>query len=130
MPSIRKTGGATVLTSPYGMPPSLLVMDQFQPPTWVVGVGALPLLATSDLEGSDPEYVTIMANAVYESATADSWSGVGFWLNDGLLYVEPVRTFTNAYMAHKAAKENGQMAIYAMHLGVVELVAQEAQVSS
>ena len=31
LPSIRETGGATVLTSPYGMPPSLLVMDQFQP---------------------------------------------------------------------------------------------------
>lgn len=128
LPAIESTGGATVLTSPYGMPPSLLVMDQFQPPTWVVGSGVEPVSLPAKWM-ADVEYITLVANATYESTVANSWSAVGFWLNDGVLYVEPVEVFTNHYMAIEAAKQRDQIAIYAAHSDRLEwLVGQPLHV--
>lgn len=119
LPAVESTGGATVLTSPYGMPPSLLVMDQYQPPTWVVGSGVEPVTLPAKWM-RDAEYIAMVGDAVYESAVANSWSAVGFWVNDGTLYVEPVQVFTNHYMAIEAGRERDQLAIYAAHRGELE----------
>ena len=129
LPEIESTGGATVLTSPYGMPPSILRMDKYQPPTWVVGMGVEP-------DGIHPdavhnvEHVTDVANMVYESMQATAWTAVGFWLDgEGWLLVEPVETYTNHHMAIEAGRRNDQQAIFALHSGRVEyLLPREAQV--
>lgn len=126
LPEIERSGGATVLTSPYGMPPSLLVMDKYQPPTWVVGYGVEPDVAINS-DGMDPANLAGIANCVYADGITDSWSGVGFWTNDGMLYIEPVRIFTSHYMAVDEAKRRGQIAIYAAHTGELEWLPQEAQ---
>lgn len=124
LPAVESTGGATVLTSPYGMPPSLLVMDKYQPPTWVVGYGVQPDVAINS-DGMDPANLAAIANCVYADGIADSWSGVGFWTNDGMLYIEPVRIFTNHYMAVEEARKFDQLAIYAAHTGELEFLAPE-----
>lgn len=128
LPEIERSGGATVLTSPYGMPPSLLVMDKFQPPTWVVGMGVEPDVFRYRPKRKGTALVVLeAANLAYLRTNRDSWSGVGFWNNFGKLYVEPAAIFTNHYMAVEEAKRRGQMAIYAAHTGELEWLPQEAQ---
>lgn len=125
LPAIAATGGATVLTSPYGMPPSLLVMDEYQPPTWVVGMGVEPVYVSPSLHASH-EAVAFAANFLLESLDLNSWSAVGFWVDgDNLLVIEPVETYTHHGMALQAAMEHNQSAIYAMHTGEVEWVAAD-----
>lgn len=127
LPEVEKSGGATVLTSPYGMPPSLLVMDQFQPPTWVVGMGVEPVPLHPDAV-HNVEHLTMVANDVYESLAATAWTAVGFWLDgEGWLYVEPAEVYTNHYMAVEAGKANHQLAIFALHTGETEWLPQETQ---
>ena len=120
LPEIEATGGATVLTSPYGMPPAILRMDKYQPPTWVVGMGVEPVPLHPDAV-HNVEHLTMVANDVYESLQATAWTAVGFWLDgEGWLYVEPAEVFTNHYMAIEAGRRNDQFAIYALHSGRVE----------
>lgn len=127
LPEIVATGGATVLASPYGMPLALLRMDKYQPKTWVVGMGAEPEFLNMD--SVTPELVTTVANSVLDSVYRNAWTAVGFWNNDGTLYVEPVETYTNHYMAVEAAKRNDQFAIYELSTGQLEVIASpEAQV--
>lgn len=123
MPEIEASGGATVLTSPYA-PPSLLKADKFQPPTWVVGIGSPATLVPAGwLQRVD--YITLAAQDAELNGTGSLWSAVGFWLDDlGRLYIEPVETFTNHYMALDAAKRHGQDAIYALHTASVEYVGE------
>lgn len=121
LPEVQASGGATVLTSPYGMPAGLLYMDQYQPPTWVVGMGGGEVLYPDS--ANDVGFVTRAAESVFNSSQPDSWSGVGFWVNDGWLYIDPIRIFTNHYMALEAAKKYNQLAIYAMHTGELEFLA-------
>jgi hypothetical protein len=118
MPEVAATGGATVLASPYGMPLALLRMDKYQPKTWIVGMGAEPDVI--DMDSATPELVTTVANSVLDSVYRNAWTAVGFWVNDGRLFVEPVETYTNHYMAVEAAKRNDQMAIYALHTQELE----------
>lgn len=120
IPEIESTGGATVLTSPYGMPPALLRMDKYQPPTWVVGLGAMPLEVSSTDLPLDWDLVHAVANRVLDDYRLNSWSAVGFWMDEGVLYIEPVATYTNHYMAIEAAKDAQQLAIYALHTGATE----------
>lgn len=127
LPEIEATGGATVLASPYGMPLALLRMDKYQPPTWVVGMGAEPEFISMD--SATPVVVTTVGNLVLDSVYRNAWTAVGFWNNDGLLYVEPVETYTNHYMAVEAAKRNDQFAIFELSSGQLEVIASpETQV--
>jgi hypothetical protein len=120
LPEIAATGGATVLASPYGMPLALLRMDKYQPATWIVGMGAVP--DTVGMDSATPELVTEIANSVLDSVYRNAWTAVGFWVNDGTLYVEPVETYTSYFMAVEAAKRNDQMAIYALHSQELEFL--------
>ena len=92
LPEIEATGGATVLASPYGMPLALLRMDKYQPRTWAVGLGATPEFIPMD--SATPELVTTVSNSVLDSVYRNAWTAVGFWNNDGVLYVEPVETLS------------------------------------
>jgi hypothetical protein len=121
LPEIESTGGATVLASPYGMPPALLRMDKYQPPTWIVATGSIPLDCAVD--EASPELVTNLANLVTAMNRQDAYSAVGFWSYDGRLYIEPVETYTSHTMAVQAATDNDQIAIYAMHSGQTEFLA-------
>lgn len=123
LPEIKSTGGATVLVSPYGMPPAILRMDQYQPKTWVVALGACPV--DVPLDGLEANELTILANLVLDSFHRNAWSAVGFWAFEGRLYVEPVETFTSHEMAVQAAKDCDQIAIYAMHTGETEFLVPE-----
>lgn len=128
LPAVQATGGATVLTSPYGMPPSLLVMDKYQPPTWVVGMGVEPIYVAPSLADSEGT-IAVAANMALDSVGLNSWSAIGFWVDgEGMLCIEPVETFTNHHMAITAGRERGQDAIYAMHRGELEWLPREAQV--
>lgn len=120
LPEIESTGGATVLTSPYGMPPALLRMDAYQPPTWVVGMGIEPIYVAPSLRDSVGT-VTEAANMALDSVGLNAWSAVGFWVDgDGMLVIEPVETFTNHHMAITAGRERDQIAIFPLHTGQVE----------
>ena len=122
IPEIESTGGATVLASPYGMPPALLRMDAYQPPTWIVGMGCMPALVSPDLR-SNVIVVHSMANGVLDMVQRNAWSAVGFWVNpDGALLIEPVETYTNHQMAIQAGRDHHQDAIYALHSGRVEFL--------
>ena len=107
LPEIKSTGGATVLASPYGMPPAILRMDKYQPPTWVVAFGTCPV--DVPLDGLEARELTILANLVLDSFQRNAWSAVGFWSFEGRLYVEPVETYTSHEMAVQAAAANGQI---------------------
>lgn len=120
LPEIKNTGGATVLASPYGMPLALLRMDEYQPKTWAVGLGATPEFISMD--AATPELVTTVANSVLDSVYRNAWTAVGFWDNNGTLYVEPVETYTNHYMAVEAAKRNDQIAIFELSTGQLEAI--------
>lgn len=126
LPEIEATGGATVLASPYGMPLALLRMDKYQPRTWAVGLGATPEFIPMD--SATPELVTTVSNAVLDSVYRNAWTAVGFWDNNGTLYVEPVETYTNHYMAVEAAKRNDQIAIFELSTGQLEAIPSETQV--
>ena len=122
LPEIEATGGATVLASPYGMPPAILRMDKYQPPTWIVGMGCMPAKVSPDLR-TNLIVVTSMSNGVLDMVQRNAWSAVGYWVNpDGELLIEPVETYTNHYMAIQAGREHGQEAIYALHSGRVEFL--------
>jgi hypothetical protein len=130
LPEVERSGGATVLASPYGMPLSLLRMDKFQPPTWVVAKGHE---FETDVEYPAPvEKVTLAANnALLAAEPRNSWSAIGFWKQETpwevFLIVEPVEVFTNHYMAIAFAEEREQEAIYALHSEEVELVEKVIQ---
>lgn len=120
IPEIEATGGATVLASPYGMPPALLRMDDYQPPTWIVGQGAMPATVSPDLR-SNVLTVHALSNAWLDMMRLDAWTAIGYWVNDdGYLLIEPVSVYTNHYMAIQAGKDANQEAIYAAHSGRVE----------
>ena len=122
MPEIEATAGATVLVSPYGMPPALLRMDKHQPPTWVVGVGVEPIYVSPVLRES-VEAIASSANYVLETFDLNAWSALGFWVDgDNMLVIEPVETYTSHEMALTAARYSDQLAIYAMHTGEVEFL--------
>jgi hypothetical protein len=120
IPAIESTGGAIVLASPYGMPLQLLTMDQFQPKTWIVGMGFVPQNSIWDDYGNFnavADNLRSVSNRVLENYPArNSWSAIGYWINleTGLLEVEPVETFTSHYMAVDAAKRRNQACIYLM----------------
>lgn len=120
MPEVESTGGATVLVSPYGMPPALLRMDKYQPPTWVVGVGVEPIYVSPTLRDC-VEAIASSANFVLGTFDLNAWSALGFWVDgDGMLVIEPVETYTSHEMALVRAREMDQIAIYAMHTGELE----------
>lgn len=119
LPEIEKTGGATVLASPYGMPPALLRMDKYQPPTWVVGMGYRPeRVWVNDSRLAD--MVLAATNYILETWRRDAYSAIGYWVNDGYIHIEPVETYTNHQMAVEAAQSAQQLAIYALHTGETE----------
>jgi hypothetical protein len=126
LPEIERTGGATVLVSPYGAPMQLLRMDQFQPPTWIVSKGREFEQVTEYPVHLDK--VTRAANnALLAAEPRNSWSAIGFWIQEipdweTFLVVEPVEAFTVHQMAVTAAEERDQEAIYALHSGEVELI--------
>jgi hypothetical protein len=125
MPEIARSGGATVLTSPYGMPMQLLRMDKYQPPTWVVGFGSAYENAIDESAMFDVDSVLRAANQCLTSVVRNSWSAVGFWIvqfpwRETILIVEPVETFTNHYMAIDAAIRRDQEAIYNLATETVE----------
>lgn len=125
LPEIARSGGATVLASPYGMPYQLLRMDQYQPPTWVVGFGDQFANVVDESAMTDVETVLRAANNSLTSVVRNSWSAVGFWVvtfpwRETLLIVEPVETFTNHYMAIDAAERRDQEAIYNLATEEVE----------
>lgn len=123
MPEIEATGGATVSVSPYGMPPALLRMDKYQPPTWVVGVGVEPIYVSPVLRES-VEAIASSANFILDTFDLNAWSALGFWVDDdGMLVIEPVETYTSHIMALVRASERDQQAIYALHTGQVEYLA-------
>lgn len=121
LPEVASSGGATVLVSPYGMPPALLRMDAYQPPTWVVGLGYNP----ERVKLNDPEYadkVLAASNAILADWDRNAWSAVGYWVDDNELCVEPVETYTSHEMAVQAATDAQQVAIYALHTGRTEFI--------
>jgi len=127
MPELARSGGATVTTSPYGMPLQLLRMDQYQPPTWVVGFGSAYENAIDESAIADVETVLRAANQSLMSVVQNSWSAVGFWIvelpwGEKYLIVEPVETFTNHYMAIDAAKRRDQEAIFNLATETVEQI--------
>jgi hypothetical protein len=126
LPEIMSTGGATVNASPYGMPFSLLKADKYQPPTWVVGIG-------HDMEINLPwpvgidEILTAANNALAAAGTRNSWSAIGFWVQElpwgeKILTVEPVETYTNHGMAVRAAENADQDAIFDLATGEAQVV--------
>jgi len=124
LPEIARSGGATVLASPFGMPLQLLRMDKYQPPTWVVGFGSEYENAI-DKSAIDVETVLRAANQSLTSVVQNSWSAVGFWMvelpwGETLLIVEPVETFTHHGMAIDAAIRRDQEAIYNLATEQVE----------
>lgn len=125
LPEIERTGGATVLVSPYGMPMSLLRMDQFQPPTWVVSKGR-EFEQVTEYPVHVEKVMLAANNALLAAEPRNSWSAIGFWLQETpyetFLVVEPVEAFTNHQMAVTAAEERDQEAIYALHSREVELI--------
>ena len=120
MPEVEATGGATVLVSPYGMPPALLRMDKYQPPTWIVGVGAEPIYVSPTLRDC-VEAIASSANYVLGTFDLNAWTALGFWVDgDGMLVIEPVETYTSHEMALVRAREADQLSIYALHTGELE----------
>lgn len=124
LPEIQASGGATVTASPYGMPPAILRMDEYQPPTWVVSATADPFHVSERF--IEPELITAVANVALEMAERNAWSGVGFWLHNGFLYIEPVETYTHHGMAVEAGKRLNQAAIHALHTGADEYIGDHA----
>lgn len=125
LPEIARSGGATVETSHYGEPLRLLAMDQFQPPTWVVG-GMLPFSLYIDPDRGIGR-ITSAANSILDAMPRSIWGGVGFWHQAGVIVIDAVETYTHHGMARDAGVKRGEMAIYAMHSGETEVLVSPRQ---
>lgn len=125
-PEIYRSGGATVLASPYGMPLRLLVMDLFQGPTWIVGgaSGQPELLVPT--AAITTETITAAANEVLHSFRRNAWSAVGFWRQPEGLCIDAVEAVEHRGLAVQWARERRQTAIYALHTGEVEQLVEAA----
>lgn len=126
LPELLSTGGATINASPYGMPYSLLRMDKYQPPTWVVGIGHNLEINLPWPVGTD-EILQAVLDALAAAGIRNSWSAIGLWVNERpwgetVLTVEPVETYTNHGMAVRAAEEADQEAIFDLSTGEAQVV--------
>lgn len=124
MPQIIATGGATVMVPTTGnQPPYLLVADEFQPPTWVVGTIPGGTVRTDPMD-ADKIYRLIHDRSwgIMPRFTPSPYTGIGFWAVGCLLYVDGVETYTIHEMAVTAAKLHRQLAIYNLQTGETEFM--------
>jgi hypothetical protein len=121
LPEIERSGGATVWvpTSGNASPALLKSGDPMEPRTWIVGVGPMTVPA---IDWQRPHSLTKAVALLMRYAERSVYSGVGFWLDDGIVHVDLVECYTIRNMAVIAAKQHGQQAIYELHSGRCEYV--------
>lgn len=105
--------GATVNLNP-GLPAAtMLVLDEHQPETYVVGMGEIVAeIAVDEITEDAIAYAISTAR----SKSINVWSGLGFWVDPDskTVVIERVETYTHPGVALEQARLRGEKAIYAL----------------
>jgi hypothetical protein len=117
MPEIARTGGATVSTSNGDVYPWLDTPENVDREYVLCG---FPGTSTEYVDphshhGSVDYLLGFAANSIMDHNAQHTYSGVGFWLHDGVIHVDYVETYTLHTMAVQRARECGIDTLHRIH---------------